>query len=50
MNCMSCNRQLTDEEIYVCAQCADEYAHLEVMDKIKEERSGEGKNAEDQNL
>ncbi|MBS3831957.1 protein NinF [Proteus mirabilis] len=35
MNCMSCNRQLTDDEIYVCAQCADEYAHLEVMDKIK---------------
>ncbi|HGN0305423.1 TPA: hypothetical protein ACKRID_003491 [Proteus mirabilis] len=28
MNCQSCNRQLTDEEIYVCAQCADEYAHL----------------------
>ncbi|MEY1274340.1 protein NinF [Proteus mirabilis] len=28
MNCMSCNRPLTDEEIYVCSQCADEYAHL----------------------
>ncbi|EOY4451436.1 TPA: hypothetical protein ACXIH6_001682 [Proteus mirabilis] len=42
MNCRSCNRQLTDDEIYVCAQCADEYAHLEVMEKIKEEKSGEG--------
>ncbi|MDE8640688.1 hypothetical protein PAK28_12695 [Proteus mirabilis] len=50
MNCQSCNRQLTDDEIYVCAQCADEYAHLEVMDKIKEENGGEGKNAEAQNL
>ncbi len=41
MNCMSCNRPLTDEEIYVCAQCADGYAHLEVMDKIKGEEDGE---------
>ncbi|MGZ2309551.1 protein NinF [Proteus mirabilis] len=41
MNCMSCNRQLTDDEIYVCAQCADEYVHLEVMDKIKGEGDGE---------
>lgn len=40
MNCMSCNRPLTDEEIYVCSKCADEYFHLEVMDKIKEEKSG----------
>ncbi|MEY2344518.1 hypothetical protein I3679_012175 [Proteus mirabilis] len=38
MNCQSCNRPLTDDEVYVCAQCADEYAHLEVMDKIKEEK------------
>ncbi len=41
MNCQSCNRQLTDDEIYVCAQCADEYAHLEVMDKIKGDGDGE---------
>ncbi|HBC6054848.1 TPA: hypothetical protein KEV90_003565 [Proteus mirabilis] len=50
MNCQSCNRQLTDDEVYVCAQCADEYAHLEVMEKIKGEKIGEGKNAEAQNL
>lgn len=50
MNCMSCNRQLTDDEIYVYSQCADEYAHLEVMDKIKEEKRGEVKVAETQNL
>lgn len=50
MNCQSCNRQLTDEETHVCSQCADEYVHLEVMDKLKEENSGEGKIAETQNL
>ena len=50
MNCQSCNRQLTDDEIYVCSQCANEYAHLEVMDKIKGEKSGEGKNAKAKNL
>ena len=41
MNCMSCNRPLTDDENYVCAQCADECAHLEVMDKIKGEGDAE---------
>lgn len=41
--CQSCNRQLTDEEIYVCSKCADEYAHLEVMDKIKGEGDAEAK-------
>lgn len=43
MNCMSCNRPLIDEEIYVCARCVDEYAHLEVMDKIKGEGDAEAK-------
>ncbi|MDC9750506.1 hypothetical protein [Proteus mirabilis] len=43
MKCMSCNRPLTDEEIYVCSKCADEYAHLEVMDKIKGEGDAEAK-------
>lgn len=43
MNRMSCNRPLTDDETYVCAQCADEYAHLEVMDKIKGEGDAEAK-------
>ncbi|HEI8419947.1 TPA: hypothetical protein SLE36_000298 [Proteus mirabilis] len=42
MNCMSCNRPLTDDEIYVCDECVNEYPHLEVMEKIKEEKSGEG--------
>lgn len=41
MNCQSCNRTLTDEEIYVCSKCDDEYAHLEVMDKIKGEGDAE---------
>lgn len=41
MNCQSCNRQLTDDEVYVCSKCVDEYAHLEVMDKIKGEGDGE---------
>lgn len=41
MNCMSCNRQLTDDEIYVCTQCADECAHLEVMEIVKGEGDGE---------
>lgn len=50
MNYMSCNRPLTDDEIYVCSKCADEYTHLEVMEKIKGEKIGEGKNAEAQNL
>ncbi|EGT0656865.1 hypothetical protein JAG27_000556 [Proteus mirabilis] len=43
MNCQSCNRQLTDDEIYVCSKCADEYTHLEVMDKIKGEGDAEAK-------
>ncbi|WP_445013576.1 protein NinF [Proteus terrae] len=34
---MSCNRPLKDDEIYVCSKCADEYTHLEVMEKIKGE-------------
>ncbi|HIW06561.1 MAG TPA: hypothetical protein H9889_04455 [Candidatus Ignatzschineria merdigallinarum] len=41
--CQSCNRKLTDDEIYVCSKCADEYAHLEVMDKIKGEGDAEAK-------
>lgn len=41
MNCMSCNRQLTDDEIYVCAQCADEYANL--VDKVYGDGDAEAK-------
>lgn len=43
MNCMSCNRQLTDDETYVCSQCADEYTHLEVMEIVKGEEDAEAK-------
>lgn len=41
MNCMSCNRQLTDEEIYVCDECVNEYPHLEVMEIVKGEGNAE---------
>lgn len=43
MNCVSCNRPLTDEEIYVCARCVNECAHLEVMDIVKGEGDAEAK-------
>lgn len=41
MNCMSCNRPLTGDEVYVCSQCADEYAHLEVIEIVKGEGDAE---------
>ena len=43
MNCQSCNKQLTDDEIYVCSKCADEYPHLEVMEIVKGEGDAEAK-------
>ncbi|WOO51094.1 hypothetical protein R2S03_08040 [Hafnia alvei] len=41
--CRSCNRQLTDDEIYVCDECVNEYPHLEVMEIVKGEGDAEAK-------
>ncbi|MBS3837577.1 protein NinF [Proteus mirabilis] len=41
MNCQSCNRPLTDDEIYVCDECVNEYPYLEVMEIVKGEGDGE---------
>lgn len=40
MECQLCNKELADDEVYVCDQCANECPHLEVVEKIK----GDGEN------
>lgn len=41
MNCQSCNRPLTDDEVFVCDECVNEYPHLEVMEIVKGEGDAE---------
>ena len=35
MICQLCSKELADDEVYVCDQCASECQHLEVVEKIK---------------
>lgn len=35
MTCQLCSKELADDEVYVCDQCASECPHLEVVEKIK---------------
>lgn len=35
MTCQLCSKELADDEVYVCDQCASECPHLEVAEKIK---------------
>lgn len=35
MECQLCSKELADDEVYVCDQCAGECPHLEVVEKIK---------------
>ncbi|EPY9202549.1 hypothetical protein ACXHVK_002117 [Morganella morganii] len=35
MTCAICSKELTDDEVYVCDQCAGECPHLEVVEKIR---------------
>ncbi|EML5157144.1 TPA: hypothetical protein JD656_RS05085 [Morganella morganii] len=35
MTCALCSKELADDEVYVCDQCASECPHLEVAEKIK---------------
>ena len=35
MTCQLCSKELADDEVYVCDQCAGECPHLEVVEKIK---------------
>ena len=37
MTCTLCGKELADDEIYACEQCADDCQHLEVVDKIRGE-------------
>lgn len=44
MECQLCSKELADDEVYVCDQCASECPHLEVVEKIKGD--GDGKATE----
>lgn len=35
MECQLCSKELSDDEVYVCDQRANECQHLEVVEKIK---------------
>lgn len=35
MTCALCSKELANDEVYVCDQCASECPHLEVVEKIK---------------
>lgn len=35
MECQLCSKELADDEVYVCDQCASECPHLEAVGKIK---------------
>jgi hypothetical protein len=37
VECQLCSKELDDDEVYVCDQCANECPHLEVVEKIKGE-------------
>lgn len=34
MECQLCSKELADDEVYVCDQCASECPHLEVVEKM----------------
>lgn len=36
MECQLCSKELDDDEVYVCDQCAGECPHLEVVEKIRD--------------
>lgn len=36
MTCQLCSKELADDEVYVCDQCASECPHLEVVEKIRD--------------
>ncbi|MGJ7286480.1 hypothetical protein ABM023_06275 [Morganella morganii] len=36
MECQLCSKELADDEVYVCDQCANECPHLEVVEKIRD--------------
>ncbi len=36
MECQLCSKELADDEVYVCDQCASECPHLEVVEKIRD--------------
>jgi hypothetical protein len=35
VECQLCSKELADDEVYVCDQCAGECPHLEVVEKMK---------------
>ncbi|EMN9016632.1 hypothetical protein Q4Q94_17295 [Morganella morganii] len=36
MECQLCSKELADDEVYVCDQCASECPHLEVVEKMRD--------------
>ena len=44
MECQLCSKELDDDEVYVCDQCAGECPHLEVVEKIKGDGDAEEEN------
>lgn len=50
MECQLCGKELADDEIYVCEQCADDCQHLEVVDKIRGESDAKTQAPAVQNL
>lgn len=36
MTCALCSKELVDDEVYVCDQCASECPHLEVVEKMRD--------------
>lgn len=36
MTCALCSKELADDEVYVCDQCASECPHLEVVEKMRD--------------
>lgn len=43
MECQLRSKELDDDEVYVCDQCANECPHLEVVEKIKGDGDAEKK-------
>ncbi|WP_217992467.1 hypothetical protein, partial [Morganella morganii] len=36
VECQLCSKELADDEVYVCDQCASECPHLEVVEKMRD--------------
>lgn len=36
MTCALCSKELDDDETWLCDQCANEFPHLEVVEKMRD--------------